>query len=121
MSQGALVVLQNSPEVFVFSFILRSVAQVYQLACLTMMNIRHFGVLPIFFNGFEQVKSNGLNQHNNMKSNFLESADHLKDKFSLKLKTVVVTRSYAHDFEKKYLKMAAYSSSRESLIVVNTS
>ena len=37
-----------------------------------------------------------------MKSNFLKSTDHLKSKFSLKLKTDTVTRSYAHDFGKKF-------------------
>ena len=42
-----------------------------------------------------------------MKSKFLESTDHLKNTFSLKLKTVPVTRTFGHDFAKTYLKDGA--------------
>ena len=49
-----------------------------------------FWVLSFFSNEFKQC----------MKSDFTESKDHLKSNFCLKVKTIAVTRSYAHDFEK---------------------
>ena len=44
----------------------------------------------------------GQKNYNMKKAIVSESADYLKNKFGLKLKTVAVTRSaHAHDFEKK--------------------
>ena len=63
-----------------------------------LISVSHdvFGVLSIFLIG--------LKNYNNIKSIFLESTDHLKNKFNLKLKTVAVTWSHVEDLEKKYPK-----------------
>ena len=53
-----------------------------------------------------------LNNNDSMRSNFLESIDHLKNKFSLRLKTFAVTRSYAHDFKKIPLKYSGVLAGR---------
>ena len=61
----------------------------------------------------------GLNNYSNMKSNFLRiNKINLKNKCSLKLMTVTVTRSYAHNFEKSTPKTAAYLSLWAKLVIV---
>ena len=80
----------------------------YLISCSIYSYITMYKIVLAFlrmtFLGFFQFSLMGSNNYNNMKSNFLQSTDHLKNqnKASLKSKTVAVTRSYAPDFEKKY-------------------